>query len=376
MGPNRSSAWVFALGVIALIVYASLHPFEGWRWQESPNGWLDVLVLPFPPFISRFDVVSNVVAYVPLGAFLAAAMLREGQPMRRSAAFALACGALLSYAMEVLQHGLPVRVPSLLDWIANTGGAAVGVALSCWIQRAGGWARWERLRERWVPHGQGAGMLLLLLWPIALLFPPSLPFGLGQVALRIGMLAAQWLEGTAWDGWLPVDPQAPMRALAPGVELLGIACGLLAPCLLAFALTRPGPRRLVLLGGAMLLALGATTLSTALNFGPEHALAWWTPPVAPGLALAAIAAAAMAWLPARTAAAVALPVLATGVALVNLAPADPYYAASLLRWEQGRFIRFHGLSQWIGWIWPYAAAVYLLTRLAARPRPAPVTPGS
>jgi hypothetical protein len=93
--------------------------------------------------------------------------------------------------------------------------------------------------------------------------------------------------------------------------------------------------------------------------------------VAPGLALAAIAAAALAWLPARTAAAVALPVLATGVALVNLAPADPYYAASLLRWEQGRFIRFHGLSQWIGWVWPYAAAVYLLTRLASRPRPAP-----
>ena len=24
-------------------------------------------------------------------------------------------------------------------------------------------------------------------------------------------------------------------------------------------------------------------------------------------------------------------------------------------WEQGRFLRFHGLSQWLGWLWPYAA---------------------
>ncbi|MGA0612276.1 VanZ family protein [Caldimonas sp. KR1-144] len=370
MAPVRSSAWAFALGFFALIVYASLHPFE-WRWQEPPNGWLELFTLPLPRLISRFDVVSNVVAYLPLGALLTAAQLREGRPVTRSAVLAFGVGALLSYSMEVLQHGMPTRVPSMLDWIANAGGTAAGVLLTCYVERVGGWVRWERLRERWVPHGQGVGMMLLLLWPVGLLFPPSLPFGLGQSVLRLRSAFAQWLEGTAWDGWLPADPLPPMRALAPGVELLGIACGLLAPCLLAFALTRPGPRRLVLLVGALLLALAATTLSTALNFGPEHALAWWTPPVAPGMALAAVVAAALAWLPGRAAAAVALPVIATGVALVNLAPADPYYAASLLGWEQGRFIRFHGLSQWVGWIWPYAAIVYLLTRLASRPRPAP-----
>ena len=26
---------------------------------------------------------------------------------------------------------------------------------------------------------------------------------------------------------------------------------------------------------------------------------------------------------------------------------------SLQAWEQGRFIRFHGLAQWVGWLWPY-----------------------
>ena len=31
--------------------------------------------------------------------------------------------------------------------------------------------------------------------------------------------------------------------------------------------------------------------------------------------------------------------------------------------EQGRFIRFHGLAQWLGWLWPYAAVVYLIQHL-------------
>ena len=45
---------------------------------------------------------------------------------------------------------------------------------------------------------------------------------------------------------------------------------------------------------------------------------------------------------------------------------DPYFADSLQGWEQGRFIRFHGVARWIGWLWPYAAMAWLL----ARPRPA------
>jgi 2',3'-cyclic-nucleotide 2'-phosphodiesterase (5'-nucleotidase family) len=51
---------------------------------------------------------------------------------------------------------------------------------------------------------------------------------------------------------------------------------------------------------------------------------------------------------------------------VAQAPADPYFAASLHGWEQGRFIRFHGLAQWIGWCWPYAATLWLLRQSAGR----------
>ena len=60
---------------------------------------------------------------------------------------------------------------------------------------------------------------------------------------------------------------------------------------------------------------------------------------------------------------VALTGLVVGVAQ---APAAPNFAQSLQSWEQGRFIRFHGLAQWIGWLWPYGAMLWLLSRLGGR----------
>ena len=64
-----------------------------------------------------------------------------------------------------------------------------------------------------------------------------------------------------------------------------------------------------------------------------------------------------------------------GLIFVNLIDFDMLYghrrdvegfAASLEEWEQGRFSRFHGLSQWLGWLWPYAAMTWLLGRLSSR----------
>ena len=108
------------------------------------------------------------------------------------------------------------------------------------------------------------------------------------------------------------------------------------------------------------------TLSTALNFGPQHALAWLAPGTLPALALGTATAAALAWLPRRIAAGLGLVVLTALVVLVAQAPADPYFAQSLQSWEQGRFIHFHGLAQWVGWLWPYAALLWLLARIGAR----------
>lgn len=365
---HRSSAWSLAGVCVGLVVYASLHPFEGWRLPPRLDAHpLGLLWVPSPPGSYPYDTAYNLLGYLPLGALLAVAMRRDGHSRGRAFALALLAGSLLSYVMEALQQLLPQRVPSTLDWQLNSAGAAIGALLALAVDALGGLAGWQRWRERWFVPGRGFGLALLLLWPVGLLYPPPLPFGLGQVLGRLRETLDGWLEGTAWDGWLDGSAALASAPLAPGVELIGVACGLLAPCLLAYTLTPPGRPRIVLLGGALALGAAAATLSTALNFGPDHALAWITPPVVPAFVLALAVALPLVWRPARQAAVLALPVLSLGLALVHAAPADPYYAASLQGWEQGRFIRFHGLSQWIGWAWPWAALAYLLGRAVARP---------
>jgi hypothetical protein len=43
---------------------------------------------------------------------------------------------------------------------------------------------------------------------------------------------------------------------------------------------------------------------------------------------------------------------------LNQLNASTYLAQTVQTWEQGRFIRFHGLSQWLSWLWPWALLVW------------------
>lgn len=357
-----------ALAWGALIVYASLFPFEGWRWPPGRSAW-DLLPLPWPRYFIPFDITSNLLAYAPLGFLVGVARLRHGAGLAAAMLGALVLGGLLSYAMEVIQHLLPQRVPSLLDWLLNTGGAALGALLAALCQRIGLLRWWHDARERWLERGNGGALALLVLWPVALLFPKPVPLGVGQVgeALRgalLDLLAdVPWAEPLAQ--WL-AEAEPAARALSPLAESLAVALGLLAPCLLAFAAARPGWRRGGLVLGALGVAVAATSLSTVLNFGPSHALAWRTGAVDRALGAATLLALAGLWLGPRLAGALGLVALTGLVVLVHQAPIDPYFADSLHGWEQGRFIRFHGLAQWVGWLWPYAAIGWLLARLGSR----------
>jgi hypothetical protein len=86
----------------------------------------------------------------------------------------------------------------------------------------------------------------------------------------------------------------------------------------------------------------------------------------PGLGLGVLLALLAAALPRRMVAGAGLVALTGLVVGVAQAPADPYFAQSLQAWEQGRFVRFHGLAQWVGWLWPYAAMAWLFSRLNRR----------
>jgi hypothetical protein len=213
-----------------------------------------------------------------------------------------------------------------------------------------------------------AGALALLaLWPVGLLFPAPVPLGLGQVGERLREWLAQALVGVPWAAevqTLLATPPTDITPLRPLAETLIVAAGLLAPCLVAYAVMPAGWRRIAIAAGALALGVGGMTLSTVLNFGPTHALGWLAPSTLPGLGLGAMLAALAAALPLRTVAGVGLVALTGLVVGVAQAPADPYFAQSLQAWEQGRFVRFHGLAQWVGWLWPYAAMAWLFSRLS------------
>ena len=73
--------------------------------------------------------------------------------------------------------------------------------------------------------------------------------------------------------------------------------------------------------------------------------------------------------PRRGCAAVLLVALVVHLSVLNQAPASAYFADTLAAWEQGRFIRFNGLAQWLGWLWPFATLVYVLLRASRREAP-------
>ncbi len=363
---QRSTALPLAAVYTLLVVYASLYPFGELRWPAGAS-WAELLHLPWPRWRDRFDEVANFLGYVPLGALLALGWARTGVPPALGALAALCLPAFLSYGLEFTQYFIPGRVPSGRDLVLNASGAALGVVLALGLRWLGWVDRWRLWRLRWFEPQASPALVLLLLWPVALLFPAPLPLGLGQVFDELGAWIPELLDGTPWAGAVapPVVQRGVLRqALSPWVEGTAVGAGLLAPCLLAFATLRPGWCRLLVPALVLCVALGTTALSTALNFGPAHAWTWVTPAVAPGLVVGFALSVAAAALKPRVAAALGLVALATVVSLGASAPADPYFAASLQLWEQGQFIRFHGMSQWVGWAWPYAAMAWLLSRLA------------
>ena len=361
-GGAQSASWPLALATVCLIVYASLYPFSDWRDQGiSP---LKFLMAPWPKYWTGFDVGINLAGYAPLGFLLALAALSSGR-IRWPISVAVVSAALLALCMETLQSYLPSRIPSNVDLVLNATGAWAGGSVAWGLKKIGLVDRWSRVRARWFAFDARGALALLALWPLALLFPASIPMGLGQVFERLELALAEALAATPFLVWLPVR-DIELQPLVPAVELLCVALGALIPCLLGYAVIRTARQRaafaLLMLGAG----IAASALSAALSYGPEHAWAWLDLPVRAGLALAA--ALALLLLPVRRRGAAALTLLALTIhlSLLNQAPTSAYFAQTLQTWEQGRFIRFHGVVQWLGWVWPYAALLYVLARLSGQ----------
>ncbi len=359
---HKTSASPLALIYAGILVYASLYPFAEWR-SQGIVPWA-FLGSPWPKYWTGFDIVTNIAGYVPLGFLLVLSALRNGRT-RYTVVVATFLAGVLSLMMESLQSYLPARVPSNVDLALNVLGALVGALLAWAMEKLGVIDRWSRFRAHWFVADARGALVLLALWPPALLFPAAVPFGLGQVLERLEAALAEVLLDTPFLDWLPVR-DIELQPLVPGMELVCVMLGLLIPCLLGYCIIRSFGRRALFLLLMFSLGIATTALSAALSYGPEHSWAWFSLPVKAGLQAALALVILLLWVPPRLCAALVLLALGFYISLLNQAPASPYFAQTLSTWEQGRFIRFHGLAQWLGWLWPYAALVYVLTQVGAR----------
>lgn len=360
---GRSSAWPLAALFAGMVIYASLYPFGGWRVQGL-SPW-SFLTAPWPQYWSDFDIVANLLGYAPLGFLLALAMMRSD--WRHSFWKACLLASALSLGLEAMQNYLPRRVPSNLDWGLNTVGAVVGAGLAVALERMGLMQRWNQFRGDWFEPTTHGALVLLALWPLALMYPPSVPFGLGQVAERTLGAAAAWMAATPWAHVVPSTAVLNLMPLSPAWETVCIGLGALSPLLLGYAEIRDARKRFLFWCVWMALACLAPALSTALTWSPAQAWAWVSVPVWWGLTWAAMAGLLFLALPSRWCSALLVAAVLTSLFLLNAAAVSPYFDQSLGAWEQGQFIRFHGVSQWLGWVWPFVVLWFGLRGLVRRP---------
>lgn len=93
-------------------------------------GWAADLVatwgVPREPAAIVFEFLANVALFVPFGLLVSAAAPRW------SPLAVIGVGCLVSVLIELVQLGIPSRVPTISDVIANTTGVALGCVVVLW----------------------------------------------------------------------------------------------------------------------------------------------------------------------------------------------------------------------------------------------------
>ena len=358
--PLRASVFarVALLVYLCLIIYASWYPFTGWRISGLPP--LAFVTARLPHYWTGFDVMTNVVGYAPLGVlgvFALYPVLRGWVPVLLTAC----AGVLLSGAMEVVQTYLPSRVSSNLDLLANSAGVILGAvcapALTRYFMED---SRFLQLRQRWFTHEASRGLLVLGLWPLAQIYPQAYLFGHGQFL----PLVSNWLTRILT---IPVDLGALLRGASDLTveqywlsEAIITASGLSGALLTLSCVLRSRAPRAALLVLLCLLTLAVKSLGSALLYGPDNAFGWLTPGARGGLLLGALMLSGLVIAPRVAQRRVAVLMLAICLVTLNVAPANPYFIATMQDWTQGRFLTFNGAAQFLSLLWPFLALWFLM----------------
>ncbi|HTN49568.1 MAG TPA: VanZ family protein [Burkholderiaceae bacterium] len=354
--PIARSAWaVYAL----LLLYSGLAPWSGWR--DLGVDAFAYLTAPLPRYITTFDLVVNVAAYLPFGGLGVLALHPRVRGLRGILLATLA-GALLSAFVEAGQTYLPTRVSSNVDLLTNTlgalGGALLTAPFSASLIDRGRLLEWRR---RWFERNATAVLMALALWPTAQIYPEPMLFGNGDLRDMlepiVTALGGHWLQFSA-ESFGPAE-----YVLA---EAFVIAAAILATGLALCSILRDGAPRYRLLVALISAGLAAKSIANAVQFGPERALAWMTPGAFGGLSIAVLSLAAATGGSRRWQAAIAWVAVIALLVAVNATPDNPYHLAQLQEWRQGRLLNFNAAARWLSTLWPLFLAGAMLARGAGR----------
>lgn len=109
------------LGPLTLVVLATTWPLS--RFQDHAH-WHDVEWVPFTTYVRPFDIVANLLLFVPFG--VAFAWPSPAERVRQTTLIAL----LLSLAIETGQVFTHNRAATVTDVVTNTAGAWLGARLA------------------------------------------------------------------------------------------------------------------------------------------------------------------------------------------------------------------------------------------------------
>jgi VanZ family protein len=358
-GPRASPvARAALLAYLLLIVYASWFPFSGWRSSGlSPFAFL---TLQMPRWWTGFDVMVNIVGYMPFGILIVLALHPRVRGLW-AVAIAAVVGLLVSGTMEVVQNYLPSRVPSSLDLLTNAGGCLAGALLGAWfapmlLDRS----RLYLLRQRWFAAHASQGLVLVALWPLAQVYPQNYLFGNGQILPLLSEWLSDWLD-TDIDLVTMLRGDVPMSVEQYWLsETIITACGMTGAALTLLCLTRRGAPRLSLMLALIGVGIVVKTLASSLFFAPDNAFVWVTPGAEGGFLIGLIMLAGLAFAPQVAQRRLAVVTLVLSLIVVNTIPANPYFVSTLQAWQQGKFLNFNGAAQFLDMAWPFIALWFLL----------------
>ncbi|MBI4191578.1 MAG: VanZ family protein [Betaproteobacteria bacterium] len=342
-------AILVALAYTLVIVYASLQPFAGWRMP--PQDILGFLGAPWPRYVTARDVTLNVVAYLPFGAMLFAALR---PPLPASAAFVAATfiAALLSLALESAQMFLPARIASNLDLLSNSGGAGIGALAACVLSlpalQDNSLAALRRRAVRTDTLGD-CGLIVVALW-ILIQFHQA-PLALGSGDLREALRITPFFSHT---------PRSYLLAETGVVALAVVAIGLIVSLLQQPQ--QPQRPMLPAIALTLALALAAKSIVAVSLTRSAHWLQWLTPGVLAGIAGSAVLLALLLRLAREARGAVAALCIMAVVIIVNIAPENPYQAVPtfMLRPQPTHLLNFSHIVRTLSQLWPLAAVIFLL----------------